>query len=122
MAKQTPTLDLFSTKKIVDEILRRSRENKLSTDDLRKLYLVIEEESRKGVLSLPTPKDKDSAHLVSMGFTVPYFCKVLSQKILRKPSPEIRRVWLRYLRLKYPEEWEELAADFGRGGGEEPTT
>ena len=116
MAKPSPKqLDVsdFSTKQLIDELALRSEKAELSFDDLRLLNGLLEFEVHKGALKLPTPKDPDNTHLVSMGFSLPYFCKVLTQRVYKKPSPEIRRLWLMHLKLAFPEDWTKMAEESG---------
>ena len=121
MAKQTPPkpdISVFSNKQLIDELALRSEEGGISFDDIRLLNGLIEFEAHKGSVKLPTPKSPRMSHLVSMGFSLPYFCKVLTQRVYKKPSPEMRRVWLMHLKLAFPEDWAGLAEECGEDVGE----
>ena len=108
-----PDISIIPTKQLIDELTLRSGEGLVSFDELRLLNGLIEFEAHKGSVKLPTPKSPRLAHLVSMAFSLPYFCKVLTQRVYKKPSPEIRRVWLMHLKLAFPEEWVKLAEESG---------
>lgn len=121
MAKTPPKksdLSSIPAKQLIDELSLRSEQGLLSFDDLRLLGGLMEFEAHKGSVKLPTPKSPRLSHLVSMGFSLPYFCKVLTQRVYKKPSPEMRRVWLMHLKLAFPKEWVKLAEESGEDVGE----
>lgn len=117
---KTP-LEGLTTKQLIDELIQRSEQRKLSADDVQILDSIIESEVQ-GMDQLPKPKEEELTQLVSMAFTAPYFVKELTKKIYKKPSPELRRMLLKHLKLNFRDEWIQLAEKYKTAKKDKPTT
>lgn len=104
MATTKIDIGKLSNKQLIDELTSRLEKDQLTLDDIQQLNTIVEIGLQKQE-PLPTPKTPEMSNLTPMAFTIPFFVKQLTKDIYKKPSPELRRLLLRHLKLNFRDEW-----------------